>query len=195
MTAVLFFFFALLCGVIATNYWLSKSSVIETIRLSTWTQDFPRLLLILIGSPPCLRHVVIGQRNNDCICFPNGTVATNAQNYSASYISMQVRILWSTSHESTFHFPWSKARHLYSLYVCRFQAFQGHNTPEQNEHCLKNFDLTEYRQVLSDLAIHIYQDLVKCIWEAVQAMIGENFSVFFLIALLLLLSLLFFYVS
>ncbi|XP_074612959.1 unconventional myosin-Va-like isoform X2 [Acropora palmata] len=51
------------------------------------------------------------------------------------------------------------------------RAFQGHNTPEQNEHCLKNFDLTEYRQVLSDLAIHIYQDLVKCIWEAVQAMI------------------------
>ena len=53
-----------------------------------------------------------------------------------------------------------------------FQAFQVHNTPEQNEHCLKNFDLTEYRQVLSDLAIHIYQDLVKCIWEAVQNMIG-----------------------
>lgn len=53
-----------------------------------------------------------------------------------------------------------------------FQAFQVHNTPEQNEHCLKNFDLTEYRQVLSDLAIHIYQDLVKCIWEAVQHMIG-----------------------
>lgn len=51
------------------------------------------------------------------------------------------------------------------------RAFQVHNTPEQNEHCLKNFDLTEYRQVLSDLAIHIYQDLVKCIWEAVQHMI------------------------
>ncbi|XP_078360518.1 unconventional myosin-Va-like [Oculina patagonica] len=51
------------------------------------------------------------------------------------------------------------------------RAFQVHNTPEQNEHCLKNFDLTDYRQVLSDLAIHIYQDLVKCIWEAVQHMI------------------------
>lgn len=30
--------------------------------------------------------------------------------------------------------------------------------------------------MLSDLAIHIYQDLVKCIWEAVQNMIGENFQ-------------------
>ena len=47
------------------------------------------------------------------------------------------------------------------------------NTPEQNEHCLKNFDLTEYRQVLSDLAIHVYQDLVKCTWEAIQHMIGK----------------------
>lgn len=53
-----------------------------------------------------------------------------------------------------------------------FQAFQAQNTPEQNGHCLKNFDLTEYRQVLSDLSIHIYQDLVKAIWESVQGMIG-----------------------
>ena len=54
-----------------------------------------------------------------------------------------------------------------------FQAFQVQNTPEQNEYCLKNFDLTEYRQVLSDLAIHVYQDLVKCTWEAIQHMIGK----------------------
>ena len=33
--------------------------------------------------------------------------------------------------------------------------------------------------MLSDLAIHIYQDLVKCIWEEVQAMIGEIFLFFF----------------
>ena len=59
------------------------------------------------------------------------------------------------------------------MLVCFFQAFQVQNTPEQNEHCLKNFDLTEYRQVLSDLAIHVYQDLVKCIWEAIHHMIGK----------------------
>ncbi|XP_048581655.1 unconventional myosin-Va isoform X2 [Nematostella vectensis] len=51
------------------------------------------------------------------------------------------------------------------------RAFQVHNTPEQNEHCLKNFDLTEYRQVLSDLSIHIYQDLVKAIWDSINGMI------------------------
>ena len=64
------------------------------------------------------------------------------------------------------------------MFCVFMQAFQVHNTPEQNEHCLKNFDLTEYRQVLSDLAIHIYQDLVKCIWEAVQNMIGERTLIF-----------------
>ena len=36
-----------------------------------------------------------------------------------------------------------------------------HNTSRQNEHCLTNFDLAEYRQVLSDLAIQIYQQLVR----------------------------------
>ena len=37
------------------------------------------------------------------------------------------------------------------------KAFQAMNTPKQNEHCLRNFDLSEYRQVLSDIAIWIYQ--------------------------------------
>jgi len=35
-------------------------------------------------------------------------------------------------------------------------SFQTDNTPAQNEHALKNFDLSEYRQVLSDHAVWIY---------------------------------------
>ncbi|ETE58581.1 Myosin-Vb [Ophiophagus hannah] len=45
------------------------------------------------------------------------------------------------------------------------------NTPKQNEHCLKNFDLTEYRQVLSDLSIQIYQQLIKIAEGVLQPMI------------------------
>uniref|UniRef100_A0A1A8KZZ0 Myosin VB n=2 Tax=Nothobranchius TaxID=28779 RepID=A0A1A8KZZ0_9TELE len=41
------------------------------------------------------------------------------------------------------------------------ETFMTQNTPKQNEHCLKNFDLAEYRQVLSDLSIQIYQQLIK----------------------------------
>lgn len=53
------------------------------------------------------------------------------------------------------------------------QAFMTQNTGKQNEHCLKNFDLAEYRQVLSDLSIQIYQQLIKVAEGIMQPMIGE----------------------
>ena len=49
-----------------------------------------------------------------------------------------------------------------------------HNTSRQNEHCLTNFDLAEYRQVLSDLAIQIYQQLVRVLENILQPMIGKS---------------------
>ncbi|XP_036384291.1 unconventional myosin-Vb isoform X3 [Megalops cyprinoides] len=51
------------------------------------------------------------------------------------------------------------------------EAFMTQNTPKQNEHCLKNFDLAEYRQVLSDLSIQIYQQLIKVAEGIMQPMI------------------------
>ncbi|XP_051776611.1 unconventional myosin-Va isoform X2 [Erpetoichthys calabaricus] len=51
------------------------------------------------------------------------------------------------------------------------EGFMKHNTTRQNEHCLTNFDLAEYRQVLSDLAIQIYQQLVKVMDSILQPMI------------------------
>ncbi len=57
------------------------------------------------------------------------------------------------------------------LLVCVFQVFMKHNTQRQNEHCLSNFDMTEYRQVISDLAIQINQQLIKCIENILQPMI------------------------
>ncbi|XP_041734564.1 unconventional myosin-Va isoform X2 [Coregonus clupeaformis] len=62
------------------------------------------------------------------------------------------------------------------------EAFVKNNTPQQNEHCLCNFDLSEYRQVLSDLAIQNYQQLARCMEETLQPMIvpgmleHENFQ-------------------
>uniref|UniRef100_A0A663FJK8 Unconventional myosin-Vb n=1 Tax=Aquila chrysaetos chrysaetos TaxID=223781 RepID=A0A663FJK8_AQUCH len=50
-------------------------------------------------------------------------------------------------------------------------GFMTQNTPKQNEHCLKNFDLTEYRQVLSHLSIQIYQQLIKIAEGILQPMI------------------------
>ncbi|XP_073671823.1 unconventional myosin-Va isoform X3 [Paramisgurnus dabryanus] len=51
------------------------------------------------------------------------------------------------------------------------EQFMKHNSPKQNDHCLSNFDLAEYRQVLSDLAIQIYQQLIKCMENILQPMI------------------------
>ncbi|XP_075431820.1 unconventional myosin-Va isoform X2 [Ascaphus truei] len=51
------------------------------------------------------------------------------------------------------------------------EGFMKHNTPRQNDHCLSNFDLAEYRQVLSDLAIQIYQQLVRVLENIFQPMI------------------------
>ncbi|CAJ1069869.1 unconventional myosin-Vb isoform X4 [Xyrichtys novacula] len=57
------------------------------------------------------------------------------------------------------------------------EAFMTQNTSKQNEHCLKNFDLAEYRQVLSDLSIQIYQQLIKVAEGVIQPMIGEDYLV------------------
>ncbi|KAI1881956.1 hypothetical protein AGOR_G00245380 [Albula goreensis] len=51
------------------------------------------------------------------------------------------------------------------------EAFMTQNTAKQNEHCLKNFDLAEYRQVLSDLSIQIYQQLIRVAEGIMQPMI------------------------
>ncbi|KAM4807530.1 unconventional myosin-Vb isoform 2-T2 [Rhinophrynus dorsalis] len=51
------------------------------------------------------------------------------------------------------------------------EGFMTSNSSKQNEHCLKNFDLTEYRQVLSDLSIQIYQQLIKIAEGIMQPMI------------------------
>lgn len=51
------------------------------------------------------------------------------------------------------------------------KAFQHENTPKQNEQCLRNFDLSEYRQVLSDIAVWINQGVIKIMEEKVQPLI------------------------
>ncbi|XP_060611551.2 unconventional myosin-Vc [Anolis sagrei] len=51
------------------------------------------------------------------------------------------------------------------------EEFMKHNTPEQNKNILKHFDLSEYRQVLSDLAIRIYHQFIIVMENNIQPMI------------------------
>ncbi|KPI96619.1 Myosin-Va [Papilio xuthus] len=49
--------------------------------------------------------------------------------------------------------------------------YQGSNTPRQNQQCLRIFDLSEYRQVLSDIAVWIYQALVHLLERQLERLI------------------------
>lgn len=51
------------------------------------------------------------------------------------------------------------------------ELYTKDNTSRQNEHCLRNFELSEYQQVFSDLAIQIYRQLVKCMEDNLQPLI------------------------
>jgi len=50
-------------------------------------------------------------------------------------------------------------------------AFQSENTEKQRDQCLKSFDLSEYRQILSDMAMWIYQLVIKLLEERVQPVV------------------------
>uniref|UniRef100_A0A671RKN9 Unconventional myosin-Vb n=1 Tax=Sinocyclocheilus anshuiensis TaxID=1608454 RepID=A0A671RKN9_9TELE len=65
----------------------------------------------------------------------------------------------------------SRVLHCLKQYTASIRAFMTQNTVKQNEHCLKNFDLAEYRQVLSDLSIQVYQQLVRVAEGIMQPMI------------------------
>ncbi|NXI57224.1 MYO5C protein, partial [Chloroceryle aenea] len=51
------------------------------------------------------------------------------------------------------------------------EEFMKSNTPRQNMNCLKHFDLSEYRQILSDLAILIYHQFIIVMENNIQPMI------------------------
>lgn len=46
---------------------------------------------------------------------------------------------------------------MFSDSIWHFQKFQENNTTVQNEQEFQNFDLTDYRRVVKDLALRIYK--------------------------------------
>ncbi|XP_032337063.1 unconventional myosin-Vc isoform X1 [Camelus ferus] len=51
------------------------------------------------------------------------------------------------------------------------KEFMKHNSPHQNKNCLNNFDLSEYRQILSDVAIRIYHQFIIVMENNIQPII------------------------
>ncbi|XP_076377233.1 dilute class unconventional myosin isoform X3 [Megalopta genalis] len=50
------------------------------------------------------------------------------------------------------------------------KPFQIENTPRQNEQCLRNFDLNEYRVVMSNVALWIFNCIITNLKEKIQAL-------------------------
>ncbi|XP_063391654.1 unconventional myosin-Va [Cydia fagiglandana] len=50
-------------------------------------------------------------------------------------------------------------------------VYQKENTPRQNQQCLRIFDLSEYRQLLSDTAVQIYQGVITLLERQVERLI------------------------
>lgn len=48
------------------------------------------------------------------------------------------------------------------------EEFMKQNTPRQMKNCLQNFDLSEHRQIISDLAIHIYHQFISVMEKALS---------------------------
>ncbi|XP_049577986.1 unconventional myosin-Va isoform X1 [Syngnathus scovelli] len=53
-------------------------------------------------------------------------------------------------------------------------TFKKHNTAKQNEHCLTNFELTEYQAVFADLAVQIYCRLIESMEDTLQPLIVSS---------------------
>ncbi|KAJ8002543.1 hypothetical protein DPEC_G00160000 [Dallia pectoralis] len=51
------------------------------------------------------------------------------------------------------------------------EEFMKQNTPRQHKNCLQNFDLSEHRQIFSDLAIKIYHQFIVVIEKTLTPMI------------------------
>ncbi|XP_036365572.1 unconventional myosin-Va isoform X4 [Octopus sinensis] len=51
------------------------------------------------------------------------------------------------------------------------KRYQNTNNPKQNEHCLRNFDLSEYRPVFNDLCVYNYRQLIKVMKENLDKLI------------------------
>ncbi|XP_045562064.1 unconventional myosin-Vc [Salmo salar] len=54
------------------------------------------------------------------------------------------------------------------------EEFMKQNTPRQNKNCLQNFDLSEHRQIFSDLAIRIYHQFISVMEKTLMPMIGPG---------------------
>ncbi|XP_071452238.1 unconventional myosin-Va isoform X1 [Hetaerina americana] len=128
----------------------------------------PKLALTLLPGLPayilfmCIRHTDFINDDDKVRSLLTTTINSIKRIIKKRHDDFDTTVLWLTN----------TLRLLHNLkQYSGDKAFQSQNTPKQNEQCLRNFDLSEYRQVLSDIAVWIYQGVIKYVEERVQQMV------------------------
>ncbi|XP_046984873.1 unconventional myosin-Va [Schistocerca americana] len=128
----------------------------------------PRIAVTLLPGLPayilfmCIRHTDCTNDDEKVRSLLTATINTIKKVTKKRHDDMDTTVLWLSN----------TLRLLHNLkQYSGDKTFQTENTPRQNEQCLRNFDLSEYRQVLSDIAVGIYQSLIGHIQEKVQPLV------------------------
>lgn len=96
----------------------------------------------------CIRHTDFRNDDEKVRSLLTATINTIKKVIRKRHEDLDTTVLWLTN----------TLRLLHNLkQYSGDKIFQTENTQKQNEQCLHNFDLSEYRQVLSDIAVWIYQ--------------------------------------
>ncbi|PNF43034.1 hypothetical protein B7P43_G08783 [Cryptotermes secundus] len=128
----------------------------------------PRVAVSLLPGLPayilfmCIRHTDFANDDEKVRSLLTATINTIKKVIRKRHEDLDTTVLWLTN----------TLRLLHNLkQYSGDKIFQTENTQKQNEQCLHNFDLSEYRQVLSDIAVWIYQGVIRHLEERVQPMI------------------------
>uniref|UniRef100_A0A671S6Q3 Dilute domain-containing protein n=1 Tax=Sinocyclocheilus anshuiensis TaxID=1608454 RepID=A0A671S6Q3_9TELE len=111
----------------------------------------------------CVRHADYLNDGNKLKSLMNGIISAIKEVITVRRCSFEVLSFWLSN---TYHFL--NCLKQYS----GDEEFMKHNTPRQNKNCLRNFDLSEHRQILSDLAINIYHQFISMMEDALFPMIS-----------------------
>ncbi|CAJ1056489.1 unconventional myosin-Vc isoform X3 [Xyrichtys novacula] len=110
----------------------------------------------------CIRHADYLNDENKLKSLMNGAVVSVKKVILRFHKDLELLSFWLSN--------------TYQLLNCLKQysgeeEFMKQSTPRQKKNCLRNFDLSEHRQILSDLAIHIYHQFLSVMEKSLTPMI------------------------
>lgn len=127
----------------------------------------PRTAITLLPSLPayilfmCIRYTDLLNADNQVKTLLTNFILTVKKLYKVPH-KVEMRILWIVNSISL--------HNLLKQYGGNDEYMQF-NTEKQNQQQLKNFDLSEYRQVIHEAVIFMYESLVKQIQESIKPLI------------------------